>query len=803
MLLAALVLALPSGLRAAEPIDLGPGVSDYQRFMAYPHLQRGFDAQRRGDAAAAVAAFERARRYAPRSATVALYLADAYRRGGRAEQADRLLAEQRRHTPGDARLAGRPVAASAPARRSPAATRAPVIAGQPSVTPAASAGSTPRRGALDREGTARLDQALLSALATGDVARAEALLVDVPARAFPEARFAIDLERGRLEQAMGRARQLLDGAPADAALLDRLTYRLVLANRPAAALSLLAHGWPFPVAGSDVLATRMATLVRADRSLVKPGLLDRLARPVDPSAIPAQVAVLASSGECHAAAATLSAAPVAPADAWLALADCQGGTASIPALRMAVERGGGDRASVRLANALYASGDPAGAVSAWKRISPAGLETGDLVAAAQSAVDAGIPAAAVPWLDEIARRHPAPEDAYWWLRSRSLAQGGPQERAAIERALAIREDARYLARLAELQRADGDLAGAVHSLERARALAPDDLSHAASLGYAYAAAARRAEAVEQLDAYRAAHPDDPTVAEDVAELEQRLARHSRAQRAARAALDALPVEADPDRRFRLRRLHEQLGRTWSLVADATLGDTAGTANANVPGASYRSYAQVQAERWLGQRIGRPDGDALAVYGRVFAGAQSGGILPDDLPTFGVGLRWKPFADRIVYVAVERQLALDARDIRRDDTLVRVSAAPLSHPAIGRDWHAATAGWWSHTVYLDAAHYLESGDSAATADYQAGRHFKLGQGATVEPFARIQWNGRWQGGHFDDDLRVGAGVRWNRWYGGSAYDAWPHRWVAGLEVQQALETYLPERTAVLLTVGNYW
>jgi adsorption protein A len=144
-----------------------------------------------------------------------------------------------------------------------------------------------------------------------------------------------------------------------------------------------------------------------------------------------------------------------------------------------------------------------------------------------------------------------------------------------------------------------------------------------------------------------------------------------------------------------------------------------------------------------------------------------------------------------------------RDARSDDTLLRVSAAPLTDPRIGDDWHASGAGWWSHIIYLDAAHYLHAGNSAATADYQVGRHFKLGEGSTLQPFGRIQWNGRWQAGDFDTDARVGLGLRWNRWYGGDAHDAWPHRLVVGVELQQAVATYLPDRRTFFINVGNYW
>src|SRR5688572_17280146 len=72
--------------------DLGNDVSGYQRFLIYPHLQKGWDLLER-DKLRALAEFERAREIAPRNASVALYLADAYRRAGEQARAEKVLRE--------------------------------------------------------------------------------------------------------------------------------------------------------------------------------------------------------------------------------------------------------------------------------------------------------------------------------------------------------------------------------------------------------------------------------------------------------------------------------------------------------------------------------------------------------------------------------------------------------------------------------------------------------------------------------------------------------------------------------------
>ena len=47
------------------------------------------------------------------------------------------------------------------------------------------------------------------------------------------------------------------------------------------------------------------------------------------------------------------------------------------------------------------------------------------------------------------------------------------------------------------------------------------------------------------------------------------------------------------------------------------------------------------------------------------------------------------------------------------------------------------------------------------------------------------------------------MRWNIWYGGSKYDAHPHKLSLGVEYQQAFETYLPDRNSLSLTLGSRW
>ncbi|MBM3114755.1 NfrA family protein [Jeongeupia naejangsanensis] len=102
--LLALALAAPAVGAVEKNFDLGDEVSSYQRFILYPHLQKGFASLERGDDRRAIDEFEAARRLAPRNATIALYLANAYERTGQPDRAETVLESARRATPNDVRV---------------------------------------------------------------------------------------------------------------------------------------------------------------------------------------------------------------------------------------------------------------------------------------------------------------------------------------------------------------------------------------------------------------------------------------------------------------------------------------------------------------------------------------------------------------------------------------------------------------------------------------------------------------------------------------------------------------------------
>ena len=140
-----LVIALmSSAAQAANPLPDATrdqlGLTDYQYFVAYPHLERALRAQRQRDEATTLRELKYLQQRWPDNVPVALYLADAYRAFGQTRQALELLAGLHARHPDNARLAqwlASLPAPAAPAAVVPALTPAPASASASVTTVAA------------------------------------------------------------------------------------------------------------------------------------------------------------------------------------------------------------------------------------------------------------------------------------------------------------------------------------------------------------------------------------------------------------------------------------------------------------------------------------------------------------------------------------------------------------------------------------------------------------------------------------------------------------------------------------------
>lgn len=858
-LFSTLLLALAvSPIASAQTIDSGNDLTGYTRFVVYPHLQQGWESMQRGDRSRALAELERARRLAPTVATVALHLAAAYQRFGEVGRAESLLREQIKLTPGDARLLpaldalrvempppAPPAAASACTDRVGVSCRQVPPSTDRTASGRSSAASSSTGNAASAPVASRRERA----------PDADSVPPSPPASVQQSADgaqfgadFALALQEHQFDDAQRQADAWLAHEASGAALLDTLTYQLVTAGATEQAMRVLLRNYPFAdraPAERDTLFQRLILLIDQQRDVVPDERLLPLRDPLDTPALRSRQAVLwARFEDCGAIRAVLGdMSPEYGHDDWMRLGDCS--ASADPALaqqaymKAHVLQPGG-RASRALGYQAHATGDFGLALNAWRSVGPENLLGDDLLAAVTSAVAAGAADQAVDWLDTYRSRGDMLNHRYWSLLADSTLRTDPAAAAAaLARAIELQPEADDYLRLALveqdaarqvhwLERAvaldsgnstthaqlgyaytrGGWPASAVDAFERAAALAPEDIAMQRELGYAYWRAGQAADAQRVLEPAWHADPTNQQLAQQLVYVHQRLKHNDEARAFAERVLDASsPSEASAkdaaaaDQRFNFQRLHEDLGRRVTISADAWSGTHVGTGtSAPQAGSHYRSYSQFEADIRLGNPPIR-DGATVSAYVRMMAdGGDLGTALPSQNPVLGVGLRWKPLRNHVVYLAAESQNGLEDRS--RRDVLLRASASFLSGGRAGDDWHPSGSGWFARNLYFDAADYIQSHYRAFTADYRTSYHRKVSNGQTLEPYGHLQFNGV-DTTVFKRDTRGGIGMRWNIWHGATQYDAAPHKLSIGVEFQQAFETYLPERNGVFLTFGTRW
>jgi adsorption protein A len=452
----------------------------------------------------------------------------------------------------------------------------------------------------------------------------------------------------------------------------------------------------------------------------------------------------------------------------------------------------------------YADGKYAEALALWRTQPLNDLPPDDVLGAVTTAIAAGEMIQAAQWLSAYRDRGAPPTHRYWSLTADALFDTDPpRAKEALSQAIALQPAAADYLRLARLE---SQVQPRLDWLRRAAAIDDQAASTHATLGFAawnaghYAEAARAFERAWQID------PHSFLVTAQLVYVHQRLANNDRARWFAEQAIDALakkPPEAFaagpslPERRFAFMRLHEDLGRRLSLSLDGFSGSgTASATSATGPGRAFRSYLQAEADL----RLGRPpirNGSTLSLYARVFAdGGAENLALPTTNTTIGAGVRWKPFGNRVLFIMAEGQQSPGSGT---RDVVIRGSSSLFSTGQWSDDWHPSGGGWLARNLYLDAAYYAVSNQVALAGDFRMSYHRRLGDQQTIEPYARLQING-FRRARFDRDFRVGIGARWNLWSGERDYDAFRQKLSAGIEFQRAIDTYLPDRSGVFVSIG---
>jgi adsorption protein A len=862
--LLALFFLIPVTASAQTP-DLAADLTGYTRYVVYPHLQKGWESMQRGDRDRALAELERARSLAPQSAAVALHLAAAYKKFGEAARAESLLREQLTRTPGDERLRSALTELRVVARQPPAAVPNANACTEP-VKAASCRGALPSAQRADEHASiARAAEGRIVGTSpnTPVPKRASgqrltrmpqppaAMIAPTEASTGFRTGLSVALQARRFDDAQREVDALLAREPGSAALLDELTYKLVGAGAAEQAVRVLLRAYPFDAgtpAERDTLLQRLTYLIHQKGVLLDRTQLLPLRTPLDTAALRSrQAAFWANLEDCAAVRGVLNdMSSEYGYDDWMRLGDCSiAGAPSIAqqayARAHAIAPGG--PASRALAYQAHAAGEYVTALDAWRSVGAERLSGDDLLAAVTTALAARQNDQAANWLASYRERGMTLNHRYWSLVADSCADGDVTSAiTALEHAIAVHPEIddylrlarlehepsrqlRWLERAADIDRQNANIqaelgyayaragrpASALLAFEHAAALDPDDMHVQSQLGFAYWTAGRAADAERVFERVWHADPTNLTVTRQLVYVDQRLKHNQAARWYAERVLDALSsfgtastdrdTDDTADRRFAFQRLHEELARRVTINLDGWTGTAVGTGTtAAQAGSRYRSYSQLEADFRLGSPPVR-DGSTLSAYARVLAdGGDQRSVVPSQNGMLGVGLRWKPLRNQVIYFAAEKQIALE--DPSRRDVLLRASASFLNGGRYGDDWHASGSGWLSQNIYFDAAQYLQTNHSAFTADYRESYHRKLSASATLEPYSHLQFNGA-KNADFQRDVRSGAGLRWNVWYGATRYDAAPHKVSVGLEFQHAFETYLSDRNGLFLTLSTRW
>jgi adsorption protein A len=735
-----------------------------------------------------------------------------------------------------------------------------VAALPPVIRPTQASAQAPRPPQKTVPLAGELAATVVARTASASASAASVIMGRIPtekAPADPGQQFSFALQARRFDDAERQAALLLAYRVNNATVLDEVTYQLAQAGGVEHATRLLLQSYPFAggtPAERERLLQRLTVVLDQQRSSFGDDAVAPLRTPLDtPWLRGYQAAFWALRQDCEAVTEILGdLAPEYQHDDLVRLGDCQRADAPASALQAYTRAhqlqpgGAGSRA---LANLTHAAGDYRTALGAWRSVGVERLSDDELLAAASTALAGGEREQATTWLTTYRKRPGTLEYRYWSLVARShMGRDDPAAATALERAVQFHAETADYVLLARLQ---SELSRRVYWLERAVALDKHNPHAQLELGYAYGLSGRTADArralerAAELDPHNAslqmelgyhhwragrlpearvaferawlADQGNVAVAEQLVYVHQRLGSNQQARKYAERVLDALDTldttldlsnnttaaaaATTADRRFDLKRLHEDLGRRLTVSLDGWSGPVVGTGtSASQAGNSYSSYSQLEVDFRLGKRPVR-DGKALSAYARIIGdGGEQRSALPSQNAVLGMGLRWKPLRSQVFYLAGEHQSSLE--DEHRRDFLLRASASFLNGGRHGDDWHASGQGWFAHNLYVDAAHYVDADRSAFTADYRASYHGKAASSQSMEPYAHVQVNGV-NTASFQRDIRGGGGVRWNLWYGANRYDAARHKLSLGVEFQRAFDTYLPHRHAVFMSLGTRW
>jgi adsorption protein A len=322
-------------------------------------------------------------------------------------------------------------------------------------------------------------------------------------------------------------------------------------------------------------------------------------------------------------------------------------------------------------------------------------------------------------------------------------------------------------------------------LRRATELAPENGLFLQEYGMRLAAAAtpvERAQAVAPLSKAARLLPESTDLAQALAFRLIETGEPEEARAQLRRSIDLLPVEASAEaQRFAARRQHESLERRNRLSLATSWS----------PDGVRRSAGQRRNDEFshgvlLDHPLDGPLANRLSAYGRIMASGKDGDAL--DTVGGGVGLRYMPFQS--INLNLYGEFFREDKRVADNDLMLRASASFLDQGEYRNDWRVDQNHWPERSLYLDAAWWVDESERLLVTRFTRGHAFKLptSSAQTLSPYLVGQGTEQDR----QQDLRVGAGLRWQLWFDDDRYNAYRRRLSMSVEYQQALGGNLYER-----------
>ncbi|AGA84862.1 hypothetical protein Psest_0251 [Stutzerimonas stutzeri RCH2] len=564
---------------------------------------------------------------------------------------------------------------------------------------------------------------------------------------------------------------------------DLASFLWLQADRPVEARAFLTDVWRRRGELPEPLLSRLVDLYVQAPDL-KVSQLDEFAKQLPPSARGRLYGALAAEGRCGVVAQLPVNAPT-DVDELRALGVCslpqQPGQAVV---YLQLAAGAGDvQSRGQLAYALAAAGLPEDAYAQWNSMPADELDIEAHLALSRVALTLGhLDAAEQHWQDAQSLTSEG------WRLGALISEGRGRDDEALERyrqAQALGEQpADYYQGAVVAFRAGREELG-MQWLRRATELAPENGLFLQEYGMRLAAAAtpvERAQAVAPLSKAARLLPESTDLAQALAFRLIETGEPEEARAQLRRSIDLLPVEASAEaQRFAARRQHESLERRNRLSLATSWS----------PDGVRRSAGQRRNDEFshgvlLDHPLDGPLANRLSAYGRIMASGKDGDAL--DTVGGGVGLRYMPFQS--INLNLYGEFFREDKRVADNDLMLRASASFLDQGEYRNDWRVDQNHWPERSLYLDAAWWVDESERLLVTRFTRGHAFKLptSSAQTLSPYLVGQGTEQDR----QQDLRVGAGLRWQLWFDDDRYNAYRRRLSMSVEYQQALGGNLYER-----------